>query len=40
MALRIREKNHNYEMTLKVPQEVGLLEYNEIVEEVLNKVND
>ena len=34
MALRIREKNHNYEMTLKVPQEVGLLEYNEIVEDI------
>lgn len=29
MALRIREKNHAYEMTLKIPQKVGLLEINE-----------
>lgn len=34
MALRIREKNNHYEMTLKVPQEVGVLEYNEIVEHI------
>lgn len=32
MALRIREKNEQYEMTLKVPQKVGLLEYNEVVD--------
>nr|WP_263313830.1 CYTH domain-containing protein [Mammaliicoccus sp. Marseille-Q6498] len=32
MALRIREKANQFEMTLKVPQEVGLLEYNEVVE--------
>lgn len=28
MALRIREKDGTYEMTLKVPAEVGLTEYN------------
>ena len=27
-ALRIREKDNSYEMTLKVPAEVGLMEYN------------
>ncbi|WP_436860953.1 CYTH domain-containing protein [Staphylococcus caeli] len=27
-ALRIRVKEHDYEMTLKVPAEVGLMEYN------------
>ncbi|MDT3995080.1 CYTH domain-containing protein [Mammaliicoccus fleurettii] len=32
MALRIREKNNDYELTLKVPQEVGLLEYNEVID--------
>ena len=31
-ALRIRVKNNAYEMTLKVPQKVGLLEYNEVVD--------
>ena len=30
-ALRIREKDGQFEMTLKVPADVGLLEYNEIV---------
>lgn len=43
MALRIREKSNHYEMTLKVPQDIGLLEYNEIIDQlpeqgsVLNK---
>ncbi|WP_323702869.1 CYTH domain-containing protein [Mammaliicoccus sp. Dog046] len=34
MALRIRKKAEHYEMTLKVPQTVGLLEYNEVVDEL------
>ncbi|EKU48099.1 CYTH domain-containing protein [Staphylococcus massiliensis] len=33
LALRIREKNGNYEMTLKVPAEVGLTEFNFRVDE-------
>lgn len=34
MALRIRQKAEHFEMTLKVPQTVGLLEYNEVVDEL------
>ncbi|GGI38825.1 CYTH domain-containing protein [Mammaliicoccus stepanovicii] len=32
MALRIREKHHQYEMTLKIPQKIGLLEINEPID--------
>ncbi|PXA56561.1 CYTH domain-containing protein, partial [Staphylococcus pseudintermedius] len=31
-ALRIRVKDNQYEMTLKTPEKVGLLEYNYIVD--------
>ena len=33
-ALRIRVKNDTYEMTLKVPADVGLMEYNHMVKHI------